>query len=65
VVRQDPGRFLGHIRFPIPGITAVRTKRYKYVEYQNDVRPRELFDLESDPKEMQNIIGTPAVWRKD
>jgi N-acetylglucosamine-6-sulfatase len=48
---------------PIPGITAVRTERYKYVEYQNDVRPKELFDLTSDPKEMQNIIGTPAGKR--
>ena len=43
---------------PIPGITAVRTERYKYVEYQKDVRPKELFDLKSDPKEMKNIIGT-------
>jgi arylsulfatase A-like enzyme len=48
---------------PIPGITAVRTGRYKYVEYQNDVRPKELFDLKSDPKEMENIIGTPAGRR--
>jgi len=44
---------------PIPGITAVRTERYKYVEYQNDIRPRELFDLKSDPKEMRNLIYTP------
>jgi hypothetical protein len=48
---------------PIPGITAVRTARHKYVEYQNDVRPRELFDLQSDPKEMKNIIGTPEGKR--
>jgi N-acetylglucosamine-6-sulfatase len=41
---------------PIPGITALRTERYKYIEYQNDVRPKELFDLEVDPKEKQNII---------
>ena len=43
---------------PIPGITAVRTDRYKYIEYQNEVRPRELFDLQADPKEKTNIIGS-------
>ncbi|MBW2412559.1 MAG: sulfatase [Deltaproteobacteria bacterium] len=43
---------------PIPGITAVRTDQYKYVEYQNDVRPKELFDLQADPKEKTNIIHT-------
>jgi arylsulfatase A-like enzyme len=26
---------------PIPGITAIRTERYKYVEYQNDLRPKD------------------------
>jgi arylsulfatase A-like enzyme len=43
---------------PIPGITAVRTGRYKYIEYQNDRRPRELFDLVADPKEKQNLYKT-------
>jgi N-acetylglucosamine-6-sulfatase len=43
---------------PIPGITAVRTKRYKYIEYQNDARPKEVFDLLTDPKEKDNIIDT-------
>jgi arylsulfatase A-like enzyme len=41
---------------PIPGITGVRTDRYKYLEYQKDLRPRELFDLKSDPREKRNII---------
>jgi N-acetylglucosamine-6-sulfatase len=44
---------------PIPGITGVRTDRYKYLEYQNNVWPAELFDLERDPREMQNILPTP------
>ena len=44
---------------PIPGITAVRTDRYKYIEYQNNVRPAELFDLEKDPREMLNLLKTP------
>ncbi|MGB5746849.1 MAG: sulfatase [Desulfobacterales bacterium] len=43
---------------PIPGITGVRTNRYKYIEYQNDKRPKEVFDLKSDPKEKHNIINT-------
>jgi N-acetylglucosamine-6-sulfatase len=43
---------------PIPGIRAVRTGQYKYIEYQNDKRPGEIFDLKQDPKEKQNIINT-------
>jgi N-acetylglucosamine-6-sulfatase len=43
---------------PIPGIAAVRTDDYKYIEYQNDVRSKELFDLKNDPKEKKNIIET-------
>jgi N-acetylglucosamine-6-sulfatase len=42
---------------PIPGITGVRTDKYKYLEYQNNVRPRELFNLDSDPKEKKNLIN--------
>jgi len=45
---------------PIPGITAIRTANYKYVEYQEDLRPRELFDLTKDPREQTNLIQTPA-----
>jgi N-acetylglucosamine-6-sulfatase len=44
---------------PIPGITAIRTENYKYVEYQEDLRPRELFDLKKDPREQTNLIKTP------
>lgn len=43
---------------PIPGITAVRTERYKYIEYQKDLRPHELFDLQNDPREMKNLAET-------
>lgn len=45
---------------PIPGVTAIRTANYKYVEYQEDLRPRELFDLTKDPREQTNLIKTPA-----
>jgi N-acetylglucosamine-6-sulfatase len=44
---------------PIPGITAIRTERYKYVEYQKGLRPTELFDLKEDPREKINLIQTP------
>jgi arylsulfatase A-like enzyme len=44
---------------PIPGITAIRTERYKYVEYQTGLRPRELFDLKEDPQEKNNLVATP------
>ena len=43
---------------PIPGITAVRTPRFKYIEYQNDIRPKEIFDLHKDPREMKNLLDT-------
>ena len=43
---------------PIPGITGVRTNQLKYIEYQNDTRPKEIFDLQADPKEKKNIIDT-------
>ncbi|MBN1531376.1 MAG: sulfatase [Spirochaetes bacterium] len=46
---------------PIPGITAVRTERYKYIEYRNDVRPRELYDLAGDPREMTNLFGSAGT----
>ena len=44
---------------PIPGIAAVRTDTHKYITYQNNIRPPELFDIVSDPKEKHNLIGTP------
>ena len=43
---------------PIPGITAIRTPQYKFIEYQNDLRPKEVFDLRRDPREQNNIINT-------
>ena len=43
--------------YRIPNTEAVRTSRYKYVEYQGR-RPDELFDLQADPREQNNLMGT-------
>lgn len=45
---------------PIPGITAVRTKDFKYINYQKGTWRDQLFDLRKDPRELLNIIGTKA-----
>lgn len=49
--------------FPIPisGITAVRTRDYKYIEYQKGTSDDQLFDLNNDPRELKNIIKTDAA----
>ena len=49
-----------HMRNPFayPSSSGIRTKQFKYIEYQNDKRPREIFDLQADPGEKENIINT-------
>lgn len=42
------------------GYQAVRTERYKYIHYVDLQGMDELYDLEADPFEMNNIIGTDA-----
>lgn len=43
---------------------AIRTDRYRYVEWRNfktdEVKARELYDHQSDPAEMKNIASIPA-----
>ena len=39
---------------------AVRTEQYKYINYLELPGMDELYDLQSDPFEMSNLIGTPA-----
>ena len=41
----------------VPPHRAVRTERYKYIEWEA-CRANELYDLEEDPRELSNIIGT-------
>jgi arylsulfatase A-like enzyme len=38
---------------------ALRTTRYKYIEYQGR-KPWELFDLRVDPRERYNLMDTMA-----
>ncbi|MDH7601324.1 MAG: sulfatase [Armatimonadota bacterium] len=46
--------------FVTPTIRAVRTQRWKYVEYPDSEYPSELWDLKNDPHEMTNLIGDPS-----
>jgi len=44
--------------FAYPSSSGIRTNQFKYIEYQNDKRPGEIFDLQADPGEKENIINT-------
>ena len=46
--------------FACPTIRAVRTDRWKYVEYPESNDPAELWDLVNDPHEMRNLIDDPS-----
>ena len=41
------------------GYDAVRTERHKYVRYRELPGMDELYDLEADPYELRNLMGTP------
>jgi arylsulfatase A-like enzyme len=43
-----------------PAVVAVRTDRYKYIEYLDPASTNELYDLLVDPQEMRNVIGEPG-----
>ncbi len=38
----------------------VRTKRYKLIHFYHDIDEWELYDLEKDPKELNNVYNNPA-----
>ncbi len=37
----------------------IRTNRYKLIHFYNDIDQWELYDLETDPNEMNNIYNLP------
>jgi N-acetylglucosamine-6-sulfatase len=39
---------------------AVRTERHKYIDYLELPDMDEMYDLEADPFELENLMGTPA-----
>jgi arylsulfatase A-like enzyme len=41
----------------------VRTKRYKLIHFYHDIDAWELYDLEKDPNELNNVYGDPAYAR--
>lgn len=43
----------------VPNMYGVRTKTHKYFEFEKGLKP-ELYDLVADPKEENNLFGTPA-----
>ncbi len=43
------------------GYSAVRTTRHKYIEYREFDNMNELYDLEADPYEEHNLIGSPTA----
>jgi N-acetylglucosamine-6-sulfatase len=44
--------------YRVPGHRAVRTETHIYIEYEGR-RPPELYDLMRDPRQKQNLIGSP------
>jgi N-acetylglucosamine-6-sulfatase len=45
------------------GYKAVRSGRWKYIHYLELEGMDELYDLESDPYEMKNVIAQPGAAR--
>ena len=43
------------------GYDAVRTERYKFIRYRELTGMNELYDLQQDPFELTNLIGSPAA----
>lgn len=52
-------------RFPrIPTWRAVRTERWKYIDYPDHPDWAEMYDLSVDPAELRNLAGDPSVARE-
>jgi N-acetylglucosamine-6-sulfatase len=58
-VAQNPGIESGReLLIEEPSFEAIRTERYKYAEYNTG--EKELYDLQQDPFELQNLHADPA-----
>lgn len=44
----------------IPPSEGIRTKKWKYFRYRHDLAHEELYDLENDPKEINNLTDSAA-----
>ena len=44
-----------------PTTFALRGDRYKYIQYHGVWDTEELYDLQSDPREMRNLIADPSL----
>lgn len=44
--------------YQVPELNAVRTSRYKYIEYKGR-KPADLFDIVKDARETHNLMNTP------
>jgi N-acetylglucosamine-6-sulfatase len=44
--------------YNVPGLAAVRTNTHIFIEYEGR-RPAELYDLVKDPRQKENLTGTP------
>ncbi|MDN5217039.1 sulfatase [Fulvivirgaceae bacterium BMA12] len=42
----------------------IRTERYKLIHFYNDIDAWEMYDLENDPNEMENLFDDPAHTEK-
>ena len=56
--RTDGARFESIARMLTMGYQAVRTERYKYITYSELRGMDELYDLATDPFEMDNLMGS-------
>ena len=44
---------------PIPSSEAIRTKEWKYIRYRTIQAPEELYNIKTDPDEMNNLASNP------